>query len=68
MKEPELGAFPEKPERVEPPKLGPNKSETRDCQIKPQAWVCPFCGRDNGIPEVDVCACGAERKGATANK
>lgn len=27
-------------------------------------WECPFCQRANGVPEIDVCACGAVRHGA----
>jgi len=57
-----------KPPSKEPEIVRQPKGETRDCQIKPQAWVCPFCGRDNGIPEIDVCKCGAKREGATATK
>ena len=29
-------------------------------------WRCPFCERDNGIPERPVCACGAEREDEVA--
>ena len=31
-------------------------------------WMCPFCGRDNGIPERPVCACGAERVDEIASR
>lgn len=29
-------------------------------------WQCPYCHVGNGVPEVTVCACGAERRGNTA--
>jgi hypothetical protein len=31
-------------------------------------WVCPFCDKHNGVPEVDVCACGAARVDEIASR
>lgn len=43
-------------------------SESRDCLVMALAWECPFCRRMNGIPEIDVCKCGARRIGVKAVK
>ncbi len=51
-----------KPERTE------RQTEIRSALIKPQEWVCPFCLKGNGIPEIEICKCGAVRKGDTAVK
>lgn len=51
-----------------PPDTKKPKTETRDVAILPNAWRCPFCGRDNGIPEIAVCKCGARREGTIATK
>ena len=37
------------------------KEQRKVAVIDAVRWVCPFCGKDNGRPEIDVCACGAER-------
>jgi hypothetical protein len=42
--------------------------ETREALIMALAWECPFCKKMNGIPEIDVCKCGARRVGAQAIK
>lgn len=44
------------------------RAEKRLVVVLPQAWSCPFCGIDNGLPEVKVCKCGAVRDGGTATK
>lgn len=33
-----------------------------------QYWVCPWCGRSNGIPEITTCACGAHATAAGVEK
>ncbi len=64
---PEVTAKPpgKEPEIIREFKASP---ETRDALIMAQAWECPFCKRMNGIPEVDVCKCGARREGTKATK
>ncbi len=44
----------------------PKATESRDCLVMALAWECPFCKCMNGIPEVDVCKCGARRIGVKA--
>lgn len=47
----------------------PKKPEARQIvSIDAVQWVCPFCEKHNGVPEVDVCACGAERVDEIASR
>lgn len=45
------------------------KPETREIEkLTAVAWECPFCHRGNGVPEIEVCECGAKLDGLSATK
>ena len=41
------------------------KFERREIRPGPLSWSCPYCLRENGTPEVQVCKCGARKAGDT---
>ena len=55
---------------VEIEKAEKKKVESREVvDVRPDVgWTCPFCKQDNGLPEADVCGCGATFDAGTARR